>query len=199
MASGTIKVDNSVPFNGSVINDFITPFNNLGDISSGKCVSLNTFTQNATNSPKSWADGVVFTYRSTSKYGSQVALYNGVLARRYNNNGTWTSWILDSEGTITPASGYSISEHRCVQRGNVVEVHFCLIGNFTANVGVQAATISGVTLPPTNIRKVCSYGVHSYDAWDSGYSGLFTGGEINVAIPATGSKVVLIDFVYTVG
>ena len=101
-------------------------------------------------------------------------------------------------GTITPKSGFTISESRCVQSGNIVEVHFYVSGNFTADTGVQVATISGVALPPTGIRKVCAYGAQAYSAWNSGYCGLFTGGEINVAITATGTRIVLLDFVYTV-
>jgi len=198
LASGTIEVVNGIPFDGPVINDFNAPFNSLGDLSSGKCMAFNTFTQNATDSPKSWADGFLITYRSNSNYGSQVALFNGTLARRQRSAGVWKSWAVDSSGTITPNTGFSIAENRCNQKGDLVEVHFCLIGSFTANTGVSVATISGVALPPTIIRKACVYGVHSYDATNAGYCGLFTNGEINVQITATGTRVVLLDFVYTV-
>ena len=198
MASGTIEAVNGIPFDGPVINDFNAPFNSLGDLSSGKCMAFNTFTQNATDSPKSWADGFLITYRSNSNYGSQVALFNGTLARRQKSAGVWKSWAVDSAGTITPKTGFTISENRCNQKGDLVEIHFCLSGSFTANTGVAVATISGVALPSVGIRKVCVYGAHAYDAVNAGYSGLFSNGDINVQIPASGSKVVLLDFVYTV-
>ena len=101
-------------------------------------------------------------------------------------------------GTITPATGYTISEDRCVQTGDVVEVHFYISGNFTANTEVTAVTISGVSMPPKSIRTICGYGAHAYDAWNTGYVGLFANGSMNITITATGTRVVLVDLVYTV-
>ena len=101
-------------------------------------------------------------------------------------------------GTLTAATGFTLSEPRCVQKGNVVEIHFVATGSFTSGAEVTVASFSGVTAPASHIRFLCGYGAHAYDAVSVGYAICATSSVVAVNITATGTRAVTVDFVYTV-
>ena len=107
---------------------------------------------------------------------------------------------INQTGTITPASGVTLNDTRCVRRGQTVEVKFyaTLSTAPAIDTAVQIATISGVTLPPTNVRWLAGQGVTAYQAYYGAYAILDTSGVITIRGSASSRPVFDIDVTYTV-
>lgn len=102
-------------------------------------------------------------------------------------------------GTITATSGMTVWEERIKQTGKVVEVHFYV--STTSAFGasqVSLGTISGVALPPKNIRFHTGTGTQGYNLTNGAYGILGTSGLIAILAGKTTDTVVGIDVVYTV-
>lgn len=97
-------------------------------------------------------------------------------------------------GTVTPESGVTIEEVRCVQVGKIVEIHFFARGDFSSTNDV--AVISGVGLPPKNVRTLAGVGSQAYYASESRYLIMATNGKIQIATHSY--PYVNVDVVYTV-
>lgn len=105
----------------------------------------------------------------------------------------------EKTGTFTPASGITIGDLRVKQIGKIVEVHFYAYkstgwGSSELNVG----SVSGVTFPPTLLRKDCATGTQAYMALSSAYCFMNGSGAINLLSANASHTYALFDFVYTV-
>jgi hypothetical protein len=104
---------------------------------------------------------------------------------------------INKTGVITPAEGFTIHEERCVQKGNVVEIHF-YIDTQTAFSGEKLiAVISGVDPPPKPIRMMTGAGNAPYAITEP--TALYLGNNGRMAAqPVNSVKAVLVDIVYTI-
>lgn len=102
-------------------------------------------------------------------------------------------------GTLTASSGMTISELRINQTGKVVEVHFYATKSSAfGSDQVLIGTISGVNLPPDNIRTICGTGTFGWNGNHCAYAVLDSVGKISILASTTTDTVANIDFVYTV-
>ena len=97
-------------------------------------------------------------------------------------------------GTVTPASGITLNEVRCVQIGKIVEVHFFARGDFSSSNDI--ATISGIDFPPQNVRMLAGVGSQAYYASQTTYLIMASNGKIQ--IQPSSYQVLNVDIVYTV-
>lgn len=70
------------------INDLTAEYNSL----SNKESTLKKYPAGATDAPTTGTSGVVYSYKNSSTYGWQIAVYNGHLTTRAQLSGTWERW-----------------------------------------------------------------------------------------------------------
>ena len=106
-----------------------------------------------------------------------------------------------NSGSFTPESGVTISELRIRQTGDVIEVHFyATLSTALSTSQVTLGTVSGVSLPPANIRTMAGGGAAAYNADKPIYAAITSAGKVNVTNVSghSGITVVVFDIVYTV-
>ena len=79
----------------------------------------------------------------------------------------------EGDGTVTAASGVTLSEVNVRRSGRNVYVHFYAQGTFAANTSYTIATLSGVPMPPNNIRWMAGGGTYAYYATTPVYALLY--------------------------
>lgn len=108
--------------------------------------------------------------------------------------------IISKNGTVSAATGVTLTEKRIAQRGSVVEVNF--IGTLSSAIGSSEktlCTIAGVQMPSDKTRFICGTGTHGYDAVHPAYAILDpANGEVHALASTTTDTVIDIHFVYTV-
>lgn len=79
----------------------------------------------------------------------------------------------ESDGSVTASSGVTLSEVNVKRSGRNVYVHFYAQGSFAANTSYTIATLSGVPMPPNNIRWLAGGGTYAYYATTPVYALLY--------------------------
>lgn len=79
----------------------------------------------------------------------------------------------ETDGSVTAASGVTLNEVNVKRSGRNVYVHFYAQGSFAANTSYTIATLSGVPMPPNNIRWLAGGGTYAYYATTPVYALLY--------------------------
>lgn len=102
----------------------------------------------------------------------------------------------EGDGTAIAAPGVTLSEVAVKRSGRMVYIHFYATGTFTANTAKQIATISGVPMPPTNIRWLAGGGSsYAYNATIPVYAIYGPNGNIEI-YPSSASGTINITLSY---